>query len=116
MTAAAPEFTAAHHVLLNGLAAAGNIVMAADPRFDDIAAAMAEALPHAATTGPRTDELTRVAAVVIEALATRKTDGMRWVGAMLEANQMLATLFYWRTSSALEALRQTLAEGAEDVT
>ena len=114
MTAAAPEFTAAHHVLLNGLAAAGNIVMAADPRFDDIAAAMAEALPHAATTGPRTDDLKRVAAAVVDALPSRQTDGMRWMGVMLEANRLLATLFYWRTSSALEAMRHSLAQGAED--
>jgi hypothetical protein len=108
-----PEFLPAHHVLLNGLAALTNIILWADDRFDVIGAAMVEALPHAHDTSPRTAALAAAATGILAALPVRRTDGMRWAGAVLEANRVLANLFYWRTSSALEACRHSLAQGAE---
>jgi uncharacterized membrane protein len=106
---AQPEFTAAHHVMLNGLALIDSLIMSPDPRFDSAVQALAEALPHAVPTSARTKALITTTEAVLQTADGRATGAMTWTATMMDVRATLATLFYWRTASALDALRASLA-------
>lgn len=101
MTRPPPEFSAAHHVVLNAVTYLAVQIHQPDPHRDLALEMLARALPLAGRDTPRQQLLCKAAA---ELLACPGWQDMAWCAARMNASDVLAALYFWRLANANEVL------------
>ncbi len=102
-----PEFTTAHHVVLNGVTYLVMQIHSPDENAEMVMDALARSVALCARDTPRTQSLCAAADALILARAEgwwRDDAGMRWSLARLNACGVLARLYFWRMALAMDAL------------
>lgn len=101
-----PEFTAAHHLVLN-LVAFAALAQAHDPRVEVALREIEARLPGLAVPSRRAEALIEAARGLVAADAGRwrHDRAFDWAVAQGHAARVLANLFFWRAGLAQEAVQ-----------